>query len=71
MAIEVQVLVQVIDSDPPGAVLVKSEKSTAVIAAAETSARDCAVICQARMETIVQEAISDANEQFEEMKGQL
>lgn len=69
MAIELQVLAQVVDSDTQG-VLFKSSKITVPYAPEGTELHDCIALAQAKLGTTFAEVESDIKEQFKEsMEG--
>jgi len=68
MAIEVQVLAQVVDSEPENpmnnGILFKSGVTTVAVAPEDTNIANCFAIARARLDTIVAEVSADLREQL-------
>lgn len=72
MAIEVQVVAAVVDSEPevPGSqgILLKAAASQAILAPEGASLADCAAIAKAKMETMLSENRAEIVQQLTEME---
>jgi hypothetical protein len=65
MAIELQVLIQVVDSDS-GGIMFKGEKITSAVAPDGTPIEGCFAVAKAKLATTVSEVEKDVAEQVEE-----
>lgn len=68
MAIEIQIVAQVVDSEPDNpmnqGILFKSVKTTVAVAPEGTEVEDCIAIARMRVDTLVTEVGADLREQM-------